>query len=108
MQYPRVDAAKAEAGRKARKSEKLSSQARQAARLRNRGVIGDQARSKADEVVRAQKEGKQFQKGNEIELARELNAFYENYMKEGFEQKRFRPALPEKPKTPKTKRNKKK
>ena len=108
MQYPRVDAAKAEAGRKARKSEKLSSQARQAARLRNRGVVGDQARSKADEVVRAQKEGKQFQKGNEIELARELNAFYENYMKEGFEQKRFRPALPEKPKTPKTKRNKKK
>lgn len=108
MLYPRVDAAKAEAGRQTRKAAKLKSQAEQAARLRNRGVVGDEARKKADEVVRAQKEGKEFQKGNEIELARELSAFYENYMKEGFEQKRFRPALPEKPKTPKKKRNKKK
>jgi len=75
--------------------------------LRNRGLIGDEARKKADEVVRAQKEGKQFQKGNEIELARELTAFYESYMKEGFEQKRFRQPLPEKPKPPKAKRSKK-
>lgn len=108
MQYPRVDAAKAEAGRKTRKAGKLKSQAEQAARLRNRGLVGDEARKKADEVIRAQKEGKQFQKKNAEEVGRELAAIYENYLKKGFEQKRLRQPFPEKPKTPKTKRNKKK
>jgi hypothetical protein len=94
--------------RKQSKAQRLKSQAQLAAKLREQGIFGEEARARYDAIVRAQKAGKEYQKGNEIQVMEELRIFYENYIKEGFEQKRFRQPLPKKPKTPKKNRNKKK
>ncbi len=97
IQYPRVGAEKAEAGRKTRKATKLKSEAGQAARLRNKGIAGEEARSKYDEVVSAKAAGEKFQKSAE-EVGRELSALYEDYLSRGLENKTLRPLLPPRPK----------
>ena len=112
MQYPRVGAEKAEAGRKTSKAAKLKSQAERAASLRNKGIAGDEARSKYDELVSAKAEGKKFQKSVE-EVGQELSDIYETYLIEGFENKTLRPPLPPRPKPdikskPKSSKKKKK
>jgi hypothetical protein len=110
MQYPRVGAEKAEAGRLERKAAKLKSDAERAASLRNKGIAGDEARSKYDEVVSAKAEGEKFQKSAE-EVGKELSDIYETYLIEGFENKTLRPLLPPRPKPniqPKPKASKKK
>jgi hypothetical protein len=125
MQYPRVGSAIAEGGRKTRKAAKLRSQAEQAARLRNRGIAGDADRKMYDELIEATTQGKAFQKSGQENLSKkekeemigkvggELSEIYENYLKEGFKEGRFKPPLPPKPKPdikskPKSSKKKKK
>ena len=97
---------------KKEKAAKLKSQAEQAGRLRNKGIAGDEARSKYDEVVSAKAEGEKFQKSAE-EVGQELSRLYEDYLSRGFENKTLRPPLPPRPKPdikskPKSSKKKKK
>ena len=63
---PFVTKEQEKASRKKAKAAKLKSQAQQAGRLRDRGIIGDEARSKYDEIQRIKAAGKKFQRRYDV------------------------------------------